>query len=170
MPRGVTLRKRDPEEIDAAITMLVLCNGNAEEASRRLKEAGHSLSQDSIRRLPSLHLELYQQRRRELAPQIEEQLAAELLDNAAEASRATKQAIAKTVQGLENDTVEDTARAARELSQVMTQAIDKRLAIQGRPTQITEVRDVAEILRALSEKGIVTIIEADGIEDAEIVD
>jgi hypothetical protein len=44
------------------------------------------------------------------------------------------------------------------VAQVASQAIEKRLAIQGRPTQIVEHRDVAEIVRALEALGVVEVV------------
>jgi hypothetical protein len=48
----------------------------------------------------------------------------------------------------------------------MTQATDKRLAVQGRPTQITEHRDVAEIVRRLQAIGVIEVIDSTA-EDVE---
>lgn len=152
------------ENIEQILTTLALCNGNAAEARRRLKEVGLSTSDKTIARIRDRYPDLYRQRRAELAPAIEEGLAADLLENAAEATATVRSLIAETRRRLEEGTLEEPARAARELSQVTTQSVDKRLAIQGRPTQITEVRDVAEIIRALEGKGIVSVIESTAIE------
>ena len=160
-----TLYPSTLEKTSEILTTLALCNGNASEARRQLKEAGLSTTVRTVMRVRDRHPDLYRQRRAELAPVIEEGLAADLLDNAAEATATVRSLIAETRRRLEEGTLDEPARAARELSQVTTQSVDKRLAIQGRPTQITEVRDVAEIIRALEGRGIVSVIDATAIEE-----
>jgi hypothetical protein len=97
----------------------------------------------------TMYSDRYRKRRAELAPLIEEKLAGDLLGNAALASDVTALAITKTRELLEEGRIADPSRVARDLSQVGTQAVDKRLALQGRPSQIVEHRDVSEIIRAL---------------------
>jgi len=166
MPRRSTdLDVRTMEKIDEVITALALSNGHIERARRRLRENGLPTNTRTVERIRDANVGAYQDRRRELAPQIEDQLAADLLDNATEATEAAKLLVAETRRQLDAGTIDDPARAARELSQVATQAIDKRLAIMGRPTAIVENRNYAEILRALAAKGIVEVIDASAIEE-----
>jgi hypothetical protein len=46
------------------------------------------------------------------------------------------------------------------LSQIVAQSTDKRLAVQSRPTQIAENRDVSGILRQLVALGVVKTDDA----------
>jgi hypothetical protein len=104
--------------------------------------------------------ERYGKRRQELAPQIEGRLANDLLDNAERASAVIGVAIERTQELLDAGKVAEPSRVARDLSQVVAQSIDKRLAIQGRPTQITEHSDVGDIIRKLQAIGVIEIIDS----------
>ena len=95
----------------------------------------------------------------ELAQVKEGVFANDVLDNAARAMLVIGLAVKKTQELLESGLVADPARVARDLSQVVAQSTDKRLAVQGRPTQITEHRDVGEIVRALEAMKVVQVIE-----------
>jgi hypothetical protein len=171
MPRGTTIKgdfmPATREKIDDVITALVLSNGSTTEARRRLKEAGVAMGSATIALIRDRNAALYQQRRQELAPQLEAQVADDLLENAARSTALVGKLIAETGRRLEEGTIDEPARAARDLSQVTQQSVDKRLAIQGRPTEIREVRDVAEIIKALEGKGIVSVIDATAIEEPE---
>lgn len=118
-----------------------------------------------------MYAERLQKRREELAPVIEARLAADMLDNATLASDVTRLAIEKTRDMLESGRVLDPSRVARDLSQVATQAVDKRLALQGRPTKIVEHRDIGEIVRALEGMGVVQAepaIDSTAIEETSV--
>ena len=58
---------------------------------------------------------------------------------------------------LESGKDEDPGRTAANLARVAQSATDKRLSLQGRPTQITETRDLGAILRSLAAKGIIQV-------------
>jgi hypothetical protein len=99
-------------------------------------------------------VERYEQVRRELAPRLEASLAGDLLDNARLATQVENVAIERTLKLLNEGRVRDPSRVARDLSQVATQSVDKRLALQGRPTQIVENRNVDEMIRSLEGLGV----------------
>jgi hypothetical protein len=94
-------------------------------------------------------------RRDELAPVLEGQLTHNLLTGTLRASVAVNSAIDRAQKMLDDGRVADPARFARDLQQVVAQGTDKRLAMEGRPTQIVEKRSTDEILRALEAKGVV---------------
>jgi hypothetical protein len=93
-------------------------------------------------------------RRKELAPQREGRLADNLLSIAERASETTNLAVEHCMKLLEAGKVQDPSKMARDLQQVTTQAVDKRLALQGRPTTIVEKRNVDELVRALESLGV----------------
>jgi len=159
------LTPRIEQNLPEILSTLAICNGNANEASRRLRIAGIPVHTSTIGRLRDRYADVYQQRRQELAPQIEETFAADLLENAAEATAMVKRLIDETGKRLDEGSIEEPARAARELSQVTQQSIDKRLAVQGRPTQIVESRNIAEIIKTLEGKRILEVIESTAIEE-----
>lgn len=117
-------------------------------------------------------IERYEQVRKQLAPQLEGSLASDLLDNARLATEVERVAIERTGQLLREGRISDPSRVARDLSQLRTQAIDKRLALQGRPSQIVENRNVDELVRALEGMGVAeqVSIESTAVEDEDRID
>lgn len=99
-------------------------------------------------------------RRKELAPQREGRLADNLLSIAERASETTTLAVEHCMMLLESGKAHDPSKMARELQQVTTQAVDKRLALQGRPTQIVEKRNADELVRALESKGLAKWVDS----------
>lgn len=110
-----------------------------------------------------------EQLRREIAPKLEEQLTGDMLDEARYATTVIDMAIRRTEEALRRNIVADPARVARDLSQLRSQAIDKRLALEGRPTSITETRNQDEIIRSLEGMGVAkqVAIEATAVEDPQ---
>jgi hypothetical protein len=98
--------------------------------------------------------------REEWAPRREALAAQRMLDNTSRAGEVLALAIEKTREHLESGRCADPATVARSLADVMAKSVDKRLALQGRPTQITEHRDVNEIVRALEGMKVVQVIDA----------
>ncbi len=92
--------------------------------------------------------------RKQIAPKLEGQLTGDLLDEARHATVVIEMAIKRTEERLEKNMIVDPSRVARDLSQLRTQAIDKRLALEGRPTSITESRSADEMIRALESMGV----------------
>ena len=116
-------------------------------------------------------LEPYLKRREQLAPRfVEAKLAEDLLQEAGSATEAIAFAVEQTYERLAKGEIADPARAARDLSQIETQAVDKRLALQGRPTQISEHRSPDEIVRALEGMGVVKKVDAEGTAIEETAD
>ena len=134
-----------------------------EDAISFMEEHGYEISEAKMavfRRgctelTTSPYYEPFQKRRAELAPKLEAKLVGDLLTNAQRITTAEGYCIEQVENQLREGECKDPARTMRDLSQVRTQAIDKRLALEGRPTQISEHRNVDEILRALQAKGLV---------------
>lgn len=104
----------------------------------------------------------YQRRRAELAPAVEAKLADDMLSNAAKATLLESLCFERIQVLLEGNELRDPARVARDLSQIRTQAIDKRLALQGRPTTITSSRSMEEVLRQLESMNVVKRVDVEG--------
>lgn len=102
----------------------------------------------------------FQKRREQLAPRLEAKLADDMLANAMRATNAEAFCIERIEEMLEEGRVQDPSRVARDLSQIRTQAVDKRLALQGRPTQITEHRDVSELVNALVGMKVAEVVDS----------
>lgn len=141
-------------EIDDALTALIAFAGNATGAVRYLKEQG--------KRAPSYgtllawsrtkHWERYEELREKVAQNLENTLANDYLQAAQAATAAAGKAIRKAEERIDKDKDEDPARTAANLMSVARMATDKRLSLQGRPTQIHENRDATAILRGLVAK------------------
>jgi hypothetical protein len=111
----------------------------------------------------------YMQRSEELAPRLEAILAGELLTSARIATTVERLALETTEKMLREGRINDPSRVARDLSQIRTQAVDKRLALQGRPSQIIEKRSPDELVRALESLGVAKQVALD-VPDAEVVE
>jgi hypothetical protein len=152
--QACTLRKgRTIEDVDRALTMLALVGGNCQEACRRLKAAGHTLSPGTLEEWRKVQFpQRYEDLCRTQAPKIEEKVAQELREFAVDTVRVQRQALAKTSEQLEGDKV-DAASVMRNVAVSGGIAIDQILKIEGRPTQIVEhKRDAAETLALLAQK------------------
>lgn len=109
--------------------------------------------------------EIEQKVREKIEPQLEHKLASACLDTAMLASEVEQLAIRLTYQFLEEGRIADPAKAAREISEVASKNIDRRLTLQGRPTQIHENRRPEEILRRLEKMGVLKVdAEATAVE------
>lgn len=160
------LSTKDDLAVEKTITAMIVCESD-EQAVEMLAEQGvrTSVAQlDVIRNGGIATRQRFEERRDELAPALEAIFANDLLDNARRASLITSIALDKTRELLERGKVEDPARVARDLSQVMSQSVEKRLAVQGRPTQIVEHRDVGEIVRALEAMKVIQVVDSTAIE------
>lgn len=148
------LSEKNDVDVQKTLTAMVMYE-TLPEAVSYLEDEGISTTVEKLEVWRDrMYADRLQKRREELAPVIEARLAADMLDNATLASDVTRLAIQKTRDMLEAGRVQDPSRVARDLSQVATQAVDKRLALQGRPTQIVEHRDTAEIIRKLEGMGV----------------
>jgi len=105
--------------------------------------------------------ELKEEQRRLLAPLKEVTLAHDFLDNSLEGSSVVKLALEKLTKVLEKNEmpVQYLSRVARDVADVQAKAVDKRLAIEGRPSRVVEHRDAAEIIRALEQKRVLKSID-----------
>ena len=97
--------------------------------------------------------------RAQLAPKLEGALINDLGDEARRATAIIELALQRTEERLRTNIVSDPSRVARDLSQLRTQAVDKKLALEGRPTSISEVRNVDEVVRALESLGVARVVE-----------
>jgi hypothetical protein len=165
------LDRNNDLDIEKAFTAMI-ATPSLDDAIEVLKEQGFTTTPAALEQLRSspLRRDRYEQRRTELAPLLESMFANDLLDTAMLAQRVETLAIHKTRELLEAGRISDPSKVARDLSQVATQAVDKRLAIQGRPTTIVEHRDVNEILRQLEAMKVVQVIEGTVTEDDASVD
>lgn len=154
------LSTRDDLAVERALAAMVAYPDLA-QASSYLEEQGYQANVDTLRTMRDVQFrDRFEKVRESLAPRIEASLANDFLDNARMASEVERLAVERTRQLLGEGKIADPSRVARDLSQVKTQSVDKRLALQGRPTQITEHRDPREIIRALEAMKVVQTVDA----------
>lgn len=139
------------EEIDDALTALIAFAGNAAAAIRYLEQEGkrapaYPTLMDWSR---TKYWERYEELREQFAAKREATLVNNYLDASLRATEAMVLAADKAKERLDRDEDNDPARTAANLAMVARSATDKRLALQGRPTQISENRDATQILRGL---------------------
>lgn len=154
------------EEVIAGM-LAVIAHTSYPDAVRALNADGREISEETLRRwCKETKTVQFEKLREEWGGKIEAQLANNFLDNARFAAQVERQALEAVKKSLDNNTAREPAKIARDLSQVKSQSVDKRLALQGRPTQITERRDLNEIVRALVGMKVAVIEEAEAVPDA----
>jgi hypothetical protein len=150
------------EQIDDALTALIAMAGNATGAVKYLKSAGKRApaSQTLLNWARTVHWERYEELREKVAGARENTLANDYLDAAAYATEGARLATKKAIERLNAGKDEDPARTAANLTTVAQKSTDKRLSLQGRPTQIIENRNVEELFRSLAAMGVLKLPEA----------
>lgn len=137
---------------------LVAWAGNAAAASRFLaSERDLQIKPTTLSNWKQSHSIEYMELRDKYATQMEEQLAHEYRDVALTAMAVERIALDKAQIALLSGDEKDPARAAANIARVGQTATDKLLALTGRPTQITETRNLDEILRSLAARGVLEI-------------
>lgn len=137
--------------------------GNASAASRYLKsEKDILISPHVLTGWKTLHAARYDELREKYSGQLEANLAHELREVARLGVEVQRVALEKAQARLVANEEHDPSRAAANAARVTQSATDKLLSLTGRPTQITETRNLQEILRSLAARGVIEIPEATG--------
>ncbi len=127
----------------------VAATNNYAEAVELLKE--HKLQ--TTERIVELHCIHNPQRlaeaRSALKPRLEEALIGNLTNNALKASEVTRVAVERTQEMLESGRCQDPSKTARDLADVVSKSVEKKALLEGKPTSVTENRNVADIMNAL---------------------
>jgi len=153
------------EEKERGLMAMIAWAGNAAAAARMLKAEGLDINHSTLNGWKHSNAIRYDELREKHSASMEASLAHEMRDVAALASQATRLAIQKATDKLEANREDDPARAAANLARVSQSATDKLMTLTSRPVQITETRNVGEILRSLAAKGVIQIpVEAESVE------
>lgn len=140
--------------------MFVLASlmGDAHTASKVLEDEHIDAKPDQLIAMRKGELkQLYDAYAKELAPQIEEQLVAEMREVAARASQLEHQIMDQIVKKLPS--MSDPSRALTAVTKAKQTAIDKVLSLTGRPQVITERRDAAQLVKKLEAMRVLVPIE-----------
>lgn len=115
--------------------------------------------------------EQYEELREKIAPFKEKVLTHNLRDNALYASEVTRVSMEQLMERLTEGRVrtQDLAKTARDVADVQAKSVDKMLALEGRPTVITEDRTPAQIIDALERLGVMRPARRIEIEQGEVV-
>jgi hypothetical protein len=149
---------------EMALSAIATCPTMA-HAATLLKEQGITCTPAKLRTMASLHSEELDKLRERVAPKIEAAAANNMLSTVWEASEVQNLAIERAKEMLEEGRVADPSKVARDLADVMAKNVDKRLALQGRPTQISEHRNTDEVIRALEGMGVAKRVEIGQADD-----
>ena len=151
--RGKWVMAHEPVGVEL-VTSALIAYPDLTQAQQFMEDRGYTVTEAKLKVYRdglqgTKYRETFLKRREELAPILESQMADDMLENARYSTQVERFCIEKVQQLLEEGKVADPARAARDMSQIRTQAIDKRLALQGRPTEITQNRSIDELVNAL---------------------
>lgn len=147
--------------LELALSAIATCPTMA-HASTLLKDQGVTCTPAKLRVVAAQHSEELDKLRARVAPKIEAAAANNMLSTVWEAGEVQNLAIERARELLEEDRVADPSKVARDLADVMAKNVDKRLALQGRPTQISEHRNTDEVIRALEGMGVATRVAIEG--------
>jgi uncharacterized protein YeaC (DUF1315 family) len=160
MPTGVAYTE---EQTQTALMALIAWAGNAAAASRYLKsDKGIEINPATLSNWKQTHAIRYDELREKYSAQLEESLAHEFREVAMQAVQLERLAMERATEALEKNQDKDPSRSAANAARVAQSSTDKLLSLTGRPTQITESRNIGEILRSLAAKGILQIPEETG--------
>ncbi|HXJ92638.1 MAG TPA: hypothetical protein VMT20_07120 [Terriglobia bacterium] len=166
---------KDDVSVDMAMTALV-AYPDLNDAVEFMAEQGFSISPQNMNAIRNRCIapgspvhQKFVDRQKELAPQLEKLYADRLLDQARMSTAVAALAVEQTRERLERGQIQDPSRVARDLQQVASQAVDKRLTLEERPTQIVERRTPDEILAKLEAMGVAKRVELD-VPEAEVVE
>ncbi len=142
------------EDVDRALTAIALYGGSSRRAARYLNDNGHPIPRETIDRWARIsHTARYDEIRNHQAPLIAERIASEAEAVALRASRIEHMIIDRIEEQLPNIPAEKLPETLRNITTTKSLNVDKVASpLRGRPSRITEVRDVSDILRSLENK------------------
>ncbi len=143
------------EDVERGLVAVALAAGNTRQASRQLKAQGRSIPRGTLQTWTArVYAERYEFVRRAVLPRIREAMAVETEDLARAYAEAERLTLEKFRAELPNLRAHEAASALRNLATSRGISTDKANVLRDRPAQITETRDVAEILSALRQLGV----------------
>jgi hypothetical protein len=147
------------EEITTGLLAVIAWAGNHAAAERDLAERGvHVDAHTLMGWTRTTHFAEFQRLRDEHAPQIEAQLAHQFRDVAAKAVAVQMKALERAEERLDKNLDDEPARTASFAARAGQTAVDKLMTLTNRPQQITEKRDINEVLRSLAAQKIIVAL------------
>jgi hypothetical protein len=156
-------RRYSAREVEEALLEIVVNGGNSVTASQRLAERGIEVSDRLLRYWrTNTHRDRYAELAEEHSQHIEKIILQGARENAILAAEVERKALAATLTQIEAGELKDASTAARNAATVKGINVDKALQLTGRPTQITEKRNLQEITRSLIAAGVLKQTAVDG--------
>jgi hypothetical protein len=146
------------ETIARGLQALVIEAGNSRKAAERMKAAGYPVPRETLRGwMTDTHADEYRPARIFYRDRLYEELAEEFQEVERRALESTRKALDKHDELLAAGDIKGAtsiANAARNTSTVSGISFDKASLAHGRPTQVTEARDIKEIEAGLRRMGL----------------
>jgi hypothetical protein len=161
------LHYKDAIGHELAITAIAGCDGNLAEAVQEMTRAGYQTTEAILAVVANNKSTAVAETREQLLPALEKQHTLDLLDSSIRTTTIVNMALQRTEERLIANTIADPSKVARDIQQVHAQMTDKRLALEGRPTSITETRNLDEVVRALEGMKVATWSEGTATEVEE---
>lgn len=150
-------------ETHQELALMALVASPTPEDACAFLQAEHNLTTTpaNLKVLARTRADQYEELRERVAPMKEQILTHNLMDNALYASEVTQVAMEQLMKRLEEGKIrpEYLSKVARDIADVQSKAVDKKLSLEGRPTHIVEQRTPDEIIRQLERKGVVKRVE-----------
>lgn len=148
------LHYKDAIGYELAVSALAANEGDLAATRTDMRNAGYEISEAGLATIVNSKSTQIVEARQQMAPELERLLTADLLDESTRLTTVIGMAVQRTEERLVANTIADPAKVARDLSQIRSQAIEKKLSLEGRPEKITESRSPEEIVRALEGLGV----------------
>ena len=159
VPGGkVTVQLAEGTRRKRAFAALAMAGGNVSEASRA---TGYNVR--TIAAYRDRHPDEWADAQKEMAPAIEKAVVAEMHGFIVETGRVKRKALEQIDRALDEGTLapRDLAAALRNVAASEATAIDKSLALSGRPSSVVEHRSASELIERLAKLGALKVGHAD---------
>lgn len=165
MPQQLFLSTKNERHMELALAAIA-AHPTLQQAADYLLEAHGIRTTAKVLGIHSRHhREHLEEIREQVAPRVEAIRANDMLDNMGLATELERMAMELLMERFKKGWIKDPERVIRDLADVKAKNVDKRLAVQGRPTQIVETRKVGEIVKALEGLGVARTVDATVVED-----
>jgi hypothetical protein len=169
--RGSKLDRFTEDDVNAGLKTLILHGGNVKQTVEALGEEGVLVKNAELRYWRDVAFPTrYYALRKELSAEVGEEVAGRAMEKAIVADDAESLFIEKAVEKADDISPDRLTAAARDMSQVKAQNIEKAQLLRNKPTQIQETRDTAELLNVLRKLGILTGDPRDNTQGPETIE
>lgn len=152
-------------EVETALRALALTGNRAKEASELLIESGVPVKPERLKKWRDKQFKhLFWKIRKELSPQIAEDLAGRAFETAIQADEAKRVYLQKAVEKVDRVNPTHLAKNYAALAQGAAQDIERAQVLRHEPNEIIENRDVASMLKELESLGVGKVIDVEAEE------